>query len=205
MNRLLDTGYSAKTETGMSVTVDGSEVAYNGFFKMFRYRLSHSLFNGGMSDIFTREVMDRPDAVAVLLHDPVSQEVVLVKQFRVGALNSGNAWLEELVAGIVEPGEDLLDVARRETLEETGITLEGDLQKIGAYYNSAGGSSEKTTVFYAEIDAKNAGGIHGLDSENEDILVVKKSVSDFLTTVGLCKTDTSSALIGGLWLKSKLG
>ncbi|MFT6327635.1 MAG: ADP-ribose pyrophosphatase, partial [Crocinitomicaceae bacterium] len=88
MTNLLGTDYSVKTADDMTVTIEKSDVVYDGFFKMFRYHLKHSLFNGGMSSIFTREVMSRPNAVAVLLVDPVLKEVVLIKQFRAGALEN---------------------------------------------------------------------------------------------------------------------
>ncbi|MFT6905799.1 MAG: ADP-ribose pyrophosphatase [Oleiphilaceae bacterium] len=189
---------------GQQVEIETSEIAYNGFFKMMKYRLRHSLFNGGMSNFFTREVMTRPDAVAVLLFDPSSECVILTKQFRIGALESSNAWLEELVAGIIEPGEEPEDVARRETLEETGLTLTSKLEKIAEYYGSPGGLSEKTIVYFAEIDSSSAEGVHGLDSENEDILVVKKPIKQLFDEVDSANISNASLMITGLWLKHRL-
>lgn len=189
---------------GLQVEIEKSEIAYNGFFKMMKYRLRHSLFKGGMSNFFTREVMTRPDAVAVLLFDPSSECVILTKQFRIGALKSSNPWLEELVAGIIEPGEQPEDVARRETLEETGLTLTSKLEKIAEYYGSPGGLSEKTIVYFAEIDASSAEGVHGLDSENEDILVVKKPVNQLFGEIDSASISNASLMIAGLWLKHRL-
>lgn len=62
------------------------ESLYSGFFKMIRLTLSHPLFRGGRSVDFQREVFLRGTAVAVLPWDPRTDEVVLVEQFRVGAL-----------------------------------------------------------------------------------------------------------------------
>jgi ADP-ribose pyrophosphatase len=204
MTNLLGTDYSVKTADDMSVTIEKSDVVYDGFFKMFRYHLKHSLFNGGMSSIFTREVMSRPNAVAVLLVDPVLKEVVLIKQFRAGALENNNPWLEELVAGLIDPGELPEDVARRETKEETGLALLGELTKIAEYYGSAGGSNEMTTLYYGEVDASQASGVHGLEGENEDILVIRKSFKDFFSSIDQCQADTASLVIGAMWLKNKI-
>lgn len=192
-----------KTSDG-EVEIRKSEIVYDGFFKMLSYSLRHSLFKGGMSNFFTREVMVRPNAVAVLLFDPSNQCVILTKQFRVGALASESPWLEELVAGIVEDGEEAEDVARRETLEETGLKLESRLELISEYYGSPGGSSEKTSVYAAVIDSSDVEGVHGLPSENEDILVIKKPVQTLLEEVKNAKISSASLMIAGLWLQHKI-
>jgi ADP-ribose pyrophosphatase len=189
---------------GKQVEIESSELAYNGFFKMMKYRLRHSLFKGGMSATFTREVMQRPNAVAVLLFDPAQQCVILTKQFRIGALESNNPWLEELVAGIIEEGEQPEDVARRETLEETGLTLNSTLTKIAEYYGSPGGLSEKTTIYFAEVDSPSAEGVHGLDSENEDILVVTKPLAELFEELDDARISNASLMIAALWLREHI-
>ena len=71
----------------------------------------------------TRELLLRPRAVGVLLFDPVRQEVVLVRQIRIGMLDEGqDPWLLELVAGMVEPGEAPIEVAARQSREEANMT-----------------------------------------------------------------------------------
>ena len=121
-----------------------------------------------------------------------------------GCIESENPWLEELVAGIIETGEQPEDVARRETLEETGITLSSKLEKIAEYYGSPGGLSEKTTVYFAEIDSSSVEGVHGLDSENEDILVVKKPIKQLFEEIDNASLSNASLMIAGLWLKQRL-
>jgi ADP-ribose pyrophosphatase YjhB (NUDIX family) len=99
-------------------------VAYDGHFKIFRYRLRHRLFAGGMSPELIREVFERGHAVAVLPFDPERGQVVLVEQFRVGGVGVlDDPWLVEPVAGIIEHGEDAHQVARREATEEAGLEL----------------------------------------------------------------------------------
>ena len=95
---------------------------YQGYFRVDRYRLRHSLFAGGMSAPIEREIFERGHAVAVLPYDSIRDEVVLIEQFRAGAYAAGRpAWLLEIVAGIIEPGETRETVARRETQEEAGL------------------------------------------------------------------------------------
>jgi ADP-ribose pyrophosphatase len=57
------------------------------------------------------------------------QEVVLVKQFRHGAQNI--VW--EFPGGVVEDGENPMDGAHREMLEETGYTTP-NLIEVGSFY-----------------------------------------------------------------------
>ena len=103
-----------------------------------------------------------------------------------------------------EDGEEPEDVARRETLEETGLTLESKLELISEYYGSPGGSTERTSVYVAIIDSSDVQGVHGLSSENEDILVVKKPVQTLLEEVKSAKVSNASLMIAGLWLQHKI-
>ena len=155
---------------------------WDGYFKLDVYELRHKQFNGDQSQIIRREVLERGHAVAVLPYDPVRDEVVLIEQFRPATLSVHKntpempAWLIEIVAGIVEPGETLQDVARRETIEESGCSIIGDLEIIiPRYYASPGCSSETVQIFYGQVDSEKAGGLHGLDEEGEDIRVFTKS------------------------------
>ncbi len=90
-------------------------VCFEGFFRLERYRLRHRLFNGDWSQTVQRELFERGHAAAVLPYDPVTNEVVLIEQFRVGAMNApGGPWLLEIVAGIIEDNEAAEDVVKRE-------------------------------------------------------------------------------------------
>ena len=61
---------------------------FQGFFQIEEYLVSHRLFNGGTSKVLSREIFERGDAVAVMPFDPVRQSVVVVEQFRTGALRA---------------------------------------------------------------------------------------------------------------------
>ena len=153
-----------------AVEVLSRETVYDGFFRMTRFKLKHALFQGGVTDPLVRERFERGHAVGVLLYDPWEDAVVLVEQFRIGALElSRGAWLLETVAGIIEPGESPEAVAIRETREEADIEI-GNLERIAHYLISPGGSSQTVQLYCAPIDSR---GLrlegHGNPEEGEDI------------------------------------
>jgi ADP-ribose pyrophosphatase len=149
-------------------------VCYKGFLSIEKYRLRHELFKGGWSDEITRECMERDHAVAVLLYDPDLDQVILLEQFRVGALASpGGPWLTEIVAGVMDDScETGADAARREVSEEAGCEIL-ELVLICQYLVSPGGTSETMTLFCGRIDSTtvSSDSIHGVSNEHEDIKV----------------------------------
>jgi ADP-ribose pyrophosphatase len=148
------------------------ERVYDGFFKLDVLRLRHELFRGGMSPALKRELFFQRQAVAVLPYDPRADRVVLVEQFRTGALDwGGEPWLLEAVAGILDKdGEEVEAAARREVKEECGLEL-GRLDLAGIYASSPGVSTERVHTYVGEVTAPESGGVHGLASEHEDIRV----------------------------------
>ncbi|KOO02420.1 ADP-ribose diphosphatase [Vibrio nereis] len=156
--------------TPQDVEIVSKETLFKGFFRMVKYRFKHRLFEGGWSQPIDREMFDRGHAAALLPYDPVTDQVVIVEQIRVGALEHAHPWQLEIVAGIIDEGESAEDVVRREAVEEAGINV-ADLEKVTSYYPSSGGCSEKLDVFVGKVDASTAHGVHGLDYEGEDIRV----------------------------------
>ncbi len=145
---------------------------FQGFFSVKQFDLRHTLYKGGWSQTITREVFHRRNCVAVLLYDPDRDEVVMIEQFRMGALQlpAEQAWLLEIVAGAIEEGETAENVAHRESLEEANCDIE-TLIKISEFFTSPGGTSELLTLFCGKVDTRDVGGLHGLASEDEDISV----------------------------------
>ena len=142
---------------------------YQGFFKLVELKLKHRLFAGGWSNVFTRELFVRREAVVLLPYDPLTDQVVIQQQFRIGALaDKRSPWLIELVAGMVEEGEEREEVAHREAWEEAGCKVK-TLELISQYWVSPGGTDELISVYCGWVDSRGVGGIHGLPHENEDI------------------------------------
>lgn len=178
------------------------DTAYQGFFRIDRYRLQHTLFEGGWSETVTREVFERGHAVAVLPYDPARDQVLLVEQFRIGALAAdapGGPWLLELVAGIIEDGEAPEAVARREALEEAGCEL-GELEFVCDYLVSPGGTSERTCLYVGRADLAHAGGVHGLDAEHEDIRVHVIDAGEAIAMADDGRIANAAGVIGLYWL-----
>ena len=189
------------TQPELKIEVDQRETLFDSFLRVDRLKLRHSLFAGGWSELMTRELILRPRAVGVLLFDPAQQQVVLVRQIRVGMLDEGQKpWLLELVAGMVESGEESIEVAARESLEEAN-TKPQDLLQICEYYNSPGISNERITLFCGRVDATQAGGIFGLDAEHEDIEVVVLSLADALAKVASGEINNAMSIIALQWLQ----
>ncbi|MBM4806088.1 ADP-ribose diphosphatase [Vibrio parahaemolyticus] len=156
--------------TSRDVEIISKESVFEGFFKMVKYRFKHKLFAGGWSDVVEREMFERGHAAAMLPYDPKTDQVVIIEQIRIGALEHEHPWQLEIVAGMIDRDESVEEVIRREAEEEAGITV-GRVASVTSYYPSSGGCSEKLDVFVGEVDASKAHGIHGLDYEDEDIRV----------------------------------
>jgi len=185
----------------MKFWITAKRVLFQGFFKIEELTIDHEAFSGERLQNVRREVFKRGEAVGVLLMDRTSRELIMVEQFRVGAAVAGeeNPWLLELVAGIVEPGETLEDVASRECFEETGCTP-FELFPIHSYWSSPGGSDEKIHLYGAYTDASDALEHAGLESEHEDIRVVKVSWEQAFEWLQAGKLNNAMTLIGIQWL-----
>lgn len=177
-------------------------VGYDGFFRMEKYRLRHELFQGGWSPDITRECLERGHAVAVLLYDPDHDQVVLLEQFRVGALDfPGGPWLLEIVAGIMDdPDESAEEVARRETVEEAGCELL-ELLPICHYLVSPGGTSESITLFCGRVNATGISGFRGLPEEHEDIRLHVVSRREALELLYAGRINSAAPIIALQWLE----
>lgn len=172
---------------------------FKGFFQLDSVTLRHCRFDGEEQEV-EREIFMRGDAVAVLLYDPAAEQVVLVEQIRSGALDHPQGpWCLELVAGMVEEGEQPIDVARREALEESGAEL-GEIEKICRYMSSPGGSREYIDLFCASVDSRQLGGIYGVDGEGEDIKVHLVTREAALAMVEDGSIDNAATIIALQWL-----
>lgn len=123
-----------------------------------------------------------------------------MEQIRIAAYDSSpTPWLLELFAGMIEPGETLEQVARREAMEETGLTV-GHCKRMLSYLASPGGTSERLTVMVGEVDALKAQGIHGLVEENEDIRLHAVSREQAYRWVEEGVIENAASVIALQWL-----
>jgi ADP-ribose pyrophosphatase len=186
------------------VSVHSVVTKYQGFFKMNEYTLQHKLFSGEQSQLFTREIFERGDAVVVMPYDAKLDKVLLIEQFRPGALRGDDSpWLLEFIAGMFDANESPIEVAIREAKEETDLTLcNNDLVPIMQYLSSPGGMSERIHLYLAHIDSTKvkSGSVYGLPEENEDILLHLVSRTQALDLLAQSKITNAATIIGLQWL-----
>ena len=153
-----------------------------------------------MSSEVTREVLERGRVAAVLLVDPDRDAVVLIEQFRPGPYAVGEQpWLIEAVAGIIEGTETAAQMAVREAREEANCEIT-DLLPIMNFFTSPGSSTESVTLFCGRVDSTNAGGVHGLEAEGEDIRVMVISVNEALSLLSDGRIVNAKTIIALQWL-----
>lgn len=188
--------------TQKTVIVESRERVRSGFLNIDRVQVRHSTPDGGMSDAVTREVMVRGDAAAVLIYDEVRDEVLLVKEFRVGNLAAGckaeDCFSVGPVAGVIDEGENGLDCVLREAREEVGIVLEeksvfGPLR----HFSSPGGTSERLEIFVAlaDIGTADASAIANDADEHTEAVVMSRDDLNRMIFGGTCPASLVSAVL----------
>ncbi|OTA17597.1 ADP-ribose diphosphatase [Xenorhabdus vietnamensis] len=186
--------------TKQDVEVISQKTLYRGFFKVTEYQFRHRLFRGGWSETIKREVFERGHASVLLPYDPVRDEVVLIEQIRIPAIETSHTpWLLEVIAGMIEEGENAEQVVRREAVEEAGIEVKR-CQPALSYLSSPGGTTERMNIFVGEVDASTASGIHGLEGEHEDIRVLVVSREQAYQWVERGIIDNAASVIAIQWL-----
>lgn len=152
----------------MRARITDREIVYSGYVTVSKNRIEA----GGQA--VDREIVDQRDAAAVLPFDPERKTAVLVKLLRAPTLLRGfHDELIEAPAGVIDPGEDAGETARREAEEETGLVL-GELEHVATAWTTPGVCAERVALFlapYAAADRKGDGG--GVEGENENITVVE--------------------------------
>lgn len=193
--------------TFSDVEVVKKETVFKQFFKVDKFLLRHKKFDGSMTEAFDRLVFERGDAVVVLPFDPHTDEVILVEQIRIGAYanavnnnEQSSPWLMECIAGMIDDGEPAEDVAIREAEEEAGIVVSG-LKPMMSVYTSPGGTSERIHLFAAFVDSTTAGGIHGLEYENEDIRVHRVKFAEAVAMVEIGRINNAPTVLAIQWLQ----
>lgn len=186
--------------TADDVIIEDERLLHDGFLTVKEFHLKHKLIEGGWSQSQLRECLIRPPSVVVLPYDPSEDAVVLIEQFRIGAMQqSEGPWHLELIAGLVDPGETAEQAARRESVEEAGVELQ-DMEFICDYLVSPGGSNEKIFLYCGKIDSCGVGGRFGLESEGEDIWASPYSREDVMHAVDEGYVKNASTIIALQWL-----
>ena len=151
---------------------------YSGFFSLNKYEFIHQKHNGEWTDTVGREIFSGAHVSTVLPYDPIKKEIVLIQQFRAGVLSRYDEdYIYEIVAGIIDEGENPEETAIRECYEETGCKVK-KMHPIQAYFPAPGSSESYYHLYLGEIQAFDGEKIRGLEKENEDILVKSFKIDD---------------------------
>jgi ADP-ribose pyrophosphatase len=191
------------TPKHLKAVIHDREPLHEGFLKVYQYEFDVEKHDGGITRL-SREVMERGDAVAVLGHDPSRDEVVLGNEFRPGVIVNGEyPYRDNLVAGAIDENETALEAAVREMWEETGLVLGNPVLIHSGAYVSSGGTSEKISIVYGTVDTTHAGGVHGKESEEEDILTVVLPAKAFIERVRSGDINDLKTLVAGYWFAER--
>ncbi|MGB8813129.1 MAG: NUDIX domain-containing protein [Paracoccaceae bacterium] len=185
------------------VDISAFSPGYSNFFAVEDYQLSYRRFDGSHSPQVDRAVFISGDAVTVLPYDPLRDRVLLIEQFRMGPFARGDTqpWSLEAIAGRIDPGETPHDAARREAIEEAGLTL-GDLLPVANYYPSPGAKSEFLYSYVALADLPDGvEGVFGLAEEAEDIRGHLLSFEAFMALVASGEVCNAPLVLTAFWLQ----
>ena len=187
------------------IRVSHDEQPYAGYFAIRKWQLTHRTHDGGMTQPMTREGFVSGDAVVVLPYDPVRDRVLVIEQFRLApALRQDpQPWLLEPIAGRVDAGETVETAALREAREEAALQIDRLIPGIH-HYPSPGALGEFLYMFVGLADLPDdVTGVHGLDSEAEDIrghLLSRQQLRD-MVMAGQITNGPLSML--SLWLENR--
>jgi ADP-ribose pyrophosphatase len=173
-----------------------------GFMKLAKFTLRHERFNGGMLGPMTREIVLRSTAVGVLPYDPVADKILLIEQFRVAAHLAGMpGWQREVIAGISDREETPEQLAKREAIEEANCAVT-DLVEMQRFLLSPGMSNEVLILYCGRMDSNQVTGVHGLDSEHEDIRSTLFDASEIPALLAHGHTGNGPLILALYWMQA---
>jgi len=173
-------------------------------FTIMEGQYRHKLKSNQWSEPIFRLNLKRKDAVAVLVHNIDTNELIFTEQFRYPTFEKTDGWILELPAGMIDEGEEPLDAVKREMMEEIGYVI-NEAKHLQTFYLSPGTSSERIFLYYAQVrnsDQKNEGG--GLVEEGEFITIISINIDKVLNSLNSGAITDAKTIIGLQWLqKSK--
>ncbi|KQT85352.1 NUDIX hydrolase [Aurantimonas sp. Leaf443] len=183
----------------LGCTIEVTRLA-EGFRPLEVARVTHDRLDGaGTLGPMTREVLRCGTVAVIIPYDPRSDRLVLIRQFRIGnALRTPHAGALELPAGLIDPGESVLDGARRELREETGLEAEA-LAPAFDMMPSPGLCDEYAHIVIALVDASRLAAAAGLADEHEDIRPLPVPVDEALDAIDAGRAVNGFLVAGLFW------
>jgi len=182
------------SDRAVGVALTGPEDRGGGIYRYERYGV---MLEGNAIE---RDAVRIGRVVVILPVDLARDEIVLIRQFRLGAhLALGLGDLVEVPAGRVERGEDVAAAARRECQEETGLVTKA-LVPLFDLMPSAGSSDEHMFFFLGLVDAANVPERAGAAHEQEDTRPLRVPIDLALDTLKAGRLHYGAAVIALQWL-----
>lgn len=183
------------------VVVHKRHLSYMNYFATEELDFQYRRNDGTLSPVLNRCAMMMGRSAVVLPYDPVRDCVLLVEQFRAAVYMNGDPapWVWEPIAGLVEAGETPEDCARRETIEEAGVTV-NELHAIGPAYSSTGSSADFVHMFVGISDLGQFSPTGGVEAEGEDIRAEIIPYQAFIDRVDRQEYVDMPLMVTGLWL-----
>jgi ADP-ribose pyrophosphatase len=129
-----------KSSGGAKAKIISSKIVFKG--RVFSVRRDEVIEPSGVRGV--RDMIAHPGSVVVM---PVLADgkIVLIRQYRYAA----RQYLWELVAGRIDPGENVKQAAKRELIEETGLRAK-QMRLFLEFWPSPGFLEEKMFVLLAQ-------------------------------------------------------
>jgi ADP-ribose pyrophosphatase len=182
------------SDAPVEATLTGPEDRGGGFYRYERYRIR---LDGATIE---RDTVRVGRVVVIIPVDLERDEIVLIRQFRLGAhLALGKGDVVEVPAGRVERGEDVAVAARRECQEEIGTAPQA-LIPVFDLMPSAGSSDEHMFFFLAVVDASRVPERAGAAHEQEDTRPIRVAIDRALEALGTGGLHYGAAVISLQWL-----
>lgn len=178
------------------VRIKETEVLSDNWYLLQKITFEY-LRNDGVWQTQIRESYDRGNGAAVFLYNKETQNIILIRQFRLPSFLNGNSsgLLIEACAGLLDE-DNPEDCIRKEIMEETGYQIE-EVTKVFEAYMTPGAVTEQLHCFiapYTDAMKVNQGG--GLVSEQEDIEVLEMPFSEAIDLLNTGKiTDAKTIML----------
>jgi ADP-ribose pyrophosphatase len=187
------------------VTLEGPRLLHDGYRRLEGWTATLPAGGGRGPIVQEREVLRAGRCVAVIAVDIERDLLVLIRQFRVPAeLATGEGDLVEVVAGRVEPGEDLAYAAARELEEETGLEAIR-LAPLLEFLPTPGIVDEHAAVFLASVDSRALPAFAGAAHERELTRPFAVPLDEALAALGDPRPRNAYLLIALQWLALNRG
>jgi ADP-ribose pyrophosphatase len=176
-----------------------SERLVTGFRHYDRFAVTLAV-SPSQTMIFERDVLRSGLVVGVLPVDIDRKEIVLVRQFRLGAhLGCDLGEMVEIVAGRVDAGESSEDAARRECGEEIGV-VPATLVRLLQFAPAPALTDEFMQLYLARVDAGAAPARAGLSHEGEELTILRYPLAEVPELLSRGAFHSGPTLVALHWL-----